>query len=558
MLMRKFTLLLLAAVMAVTVGAQPQMVKKTLGSQKPAAAFSMTRMPAQQLSVEGLQHEQPMPSAAPIMKAGSETELVVPPADLVTERYRMNGYIQITGWEPVNRPILIGFDGNDVYLQGFMYYLPEAWIKGTLSEDHSKVTFPMQFVGNLVNSNGELRDVYFWPGTSTDNGWECIDAVFNYNEEVGTFVLQQDVVTYIFENTLVDGLRYFAVYDSVLNITDDSDTVEAPDDLVVEDYQFTATMMECIDEEAGEWTEYEDIASTVKVGFDGDDVYVQGLCSYIPGAWIKGKRQGSQFVFENGQYFGTYIYIGEGYPIYLVGFNTETSKAEDLVMDFDEETGTLTARQWVSLSAIPDDAYYYEIYSNVVISHISDVAAMPATPEILYFEYDPDYEMALAELDVPAMDVDGRSLITSKLSYQLFTDYGEGVEPYVFEADWHDGLSEDMSIVPYDFEDNIDFLRGGEMILFYGITDGLKRIGVKSIYTGGEETNETEINWYLVDEDYVPDETITGIAQANSKTNTQVLYFDLQGRQTSATSKGLLMKQTRKADGSVSTVKVMR
>ena len=227
-------------------------------------------------------------------------------------------------------------------------------------------------------------------------------------------------------------------------------------------------------------------------------------------------------------------------------------------MDFDEETGTLTARQWVSLSAIPDDAYYYEIYSNVVISHISDVAAMPATPEILYFEYDPDYEMALAELDVPAMDVDGRSLITSKLSYQLFTDYGEGVEPYVFEADWHDGLSEDMSIVPYDFEDNIDFLRGGEMILFYGITDGLKRIGVKSIYTGGEETNETEINWYLVDEDYVPDEKITGIAQANSKANTQVLYFDLQGRQASATSKGLLMKQTRKADGSVSTVKVMR
>ena len=96
------------------------------------------------------------------------------------------------------------------------------------------------------------------------------------------------------------------------------------------------------------------------------------------------------------------------------------------------------------------------------------------------------------------------------------------------------------------------------MILFYGITDGLKRIGVKSIYTGGEETNETEINWYLVDENYVPDETITGIAQTNSKANTQVLYFDLQGRQASATSKGLLMKQTRKADGSVSTVKVMR
>ena len=554
--MRKITLMLLAAVMAVAAGAQPRMMRQTTGSRMPAPAFSMKQTADRQLLAQERATEKPSAAAAP--KANADLEAVVPPADLVTVPYRMDGYMQIDAWEPIDRTVQIGFDGSDVYLQGFMYYLPEAWIKGTLSDDHKTVTFPMQFVGNLYNSNGELRDVYFWPATYGEDGtMHPIDAVFNYNEEVGTFALTQEVVTYIFENTLVDGLRYFVAYDSELTFADDSDTVEVPDDLDAEDYQFSATQMELVDAENGIWTEYEDVAGTVRVAYDDDFVYIQGLCRYIPTAWVKGKRDGNRFVFENGQYFGIYIFGGEAYPVYLVGFDTEKAQAGDVVMTLDEETGTLTAQQYVSLSAIPDDAWFYEIWSNVTISRLVDVAAVPATPEFLYFEYDPDWEMGLAELSIPAVDVDGKALITSKLYYQIYTDYGEGGEPYTFEADWHEGLAEDMSVVPYDFEDDIDFLRAGEMILFYTIQADIKRIGVKSIYTGGGETNESEISWWLVDEDYVPDET-TAVDGAKSCKAATVAYFDLQGRKAAPDAKGLLLKQTVKADGTVSTVKVAR
>ncbi len=556
--MRKFTLFMLTAMMAVAVGAQPKIATKLQGQQTPAAVQLMKQTAARQQLCGTLMQRETLPVAAQVLKADAENVPVTPPADLETTRFRLNGSIQLEMWETVSRPIQIGFDGNDVYLQGFMYTLPEAWIKGTLNDDHTIVTFPMQFVGQVYNSNGDLRDLYFWPATygtdeSGNSGWQPTDAVFNYNEDMNTFVLTQDVVTYIFENTLVDGLRYFAVYDSQLTITDDSDTVEVPADLVTEDYQMDGIFMDLNDD--NEWYEVEPFVRTVKVAFDDEYVYLQGLCPYISGAWVKGKRDGNKFVFENGQFFGTYIFEGEGYPIYLVGYEEPTDDAVEIVFELDEETGTLTTQQWVSLSAIPDDVLAFEVYSGVTLSHISDVAVVPAAPEFLYFEFDPELEMALAELDVPAVDVDGKPLITSKLSYQFFTDYGEGEEPYVFLADWHEGLEEDMTIVPYDFEDDIDFLRGGEMVLFYSIEEGIKRIGVKSIYTGGGQTNESPITWYLVDEDYDPTTSIASVSQHADEGQ----CFDLQGRRImNGHAKGLVLQQKRTADGQVRTVKVVK
>ncbi|MBR1414975.1 MAG: hypothetical protein IJ570_03825 [Prevotella sp.] len=511
--MKKFTLLFFVAFLAMVAGAQPQRAQQLSSMQRTAVVLTTkTLAERQRVDLKGYE-------GRPAMQAPkkSTTELVTPPEDLVIGRFRLNGSVNISGWETVSRPIYIGFDGNDVYVQGFMNYLPEAWIKGTLNDDHTQVSFPMQFVGQLYNSNNELRDVYFWPATyATDeegnSGWQPIDAVFNFNEELKTFVLTQDVVTYIFENTLTDALRYFAVYDSVLTITDDSDTVEVPDNLETVAYQFSGTLMDLVDE--SEWKPVESFVKSVNVAIDDEHIYIQGLCPYISGAWVKGDRQGDTFVLKSGQFFGTYIFQGEAYPIYFVPMDVETGQATDLVLTQDEQTGALTTEQWISLSAVQDDVYFYEIYADVELSDIPDVAATPATPEISYFEYDADLEMALAELSVPTVDVDGKPLITEKLYYQLFTDYGEGVEPYVFEADWHDGLEEDMTVVPYNYADDIDFLRGGEMILFYTIQPDLKRIGVKSIYTGGDETHESPVSWYLVDESYVPNDDVDDVTAA--------------------------------------------
>ena len=501
--MKRFTLMMLTALLAIAAGAQPRAARQL------AAAADLTKQ--QQASRPVFDRQQR--DARPLAKAPRQNspELVTPPADLVTKTYRMNGSIQLSGWETLNRKIQIGFDGSDVYVQGFIYYLPEAWVKGTLNEEGTQVTFPVQFVGNIEVNSSEgpvTRDLYFWPATygTGDDGkaaWLPYEAVFNYREDVGTFVLQQDVVTYIFENTLPDALRYVAVYDSDLTIADDSDTVEVPEGLETETYQMDGIMMG-YDYDAEEWYENEPFARSVNVGFDDTHIYVQGLCPELPEAWAVGNRQGDTFVFANGQYFGTYIYNFEGYPIYLVGFDAEADEAADIVMELDEETGTLTTGQWVSMSAIADAVLAYELYSGVSLSHVEDVATVPATPGFGYFEYEEEDELVLIELDVPATDVEGRPLITSKLYYQLFTDYGEGKEPLVLEADLNESLPEDMSVIPYDYNDDDAILRGGEMMFFFANLDGLKRIGVQSIYEGGGEVNKSEVSWYLVDEDYVP------------------------------------------------------
>ena len=52
----------------------------------------------------------------------------------------------------------------------------------------------------------------------------------------------------------------------------------------------------------------------VNVGFDGEDVYMKGICHMCPDTWIKGKLNGTKVTFENGQYIG----IVPGYN--LLGF----------------------------------------------------------------------------------------------------------------------------------------------------------------------------------------------------------------------------------------------
>ena len=73
---------------------------------------------------------------------------------------------------------------------------------------------------------------------------------------------------------------------------------------------------------------------------------------------------------------------------------------------------------------------------------------------------------------------------------------------------------------------------------------------MKSIYTVGDESRESEIFWYQLNPT-----AITGIS-ANNVVETS--YYDLQGRKVGANATGVLIKQMRMHDGSFKAVKVLR
>jgi hypothetical protein len=274
-----------------------------------------------------------------------------------------------------------------------------------------------------------------------------------------------------------------------------------------------------------EWYEGDPLVGTAKVGFDGDDIYVQGLCTYLPLAWVKGHRDGNNYVFDNGQYFGIFIYEGEAYPLYFMGCQARTLEATPLVMTLDESTGELVAQQWYSISASGEDVEWYDLLGNAVLTPMVDEPAVPAQPTVLYLEYYDDEDLGFVVLDIPVVDVDGKPLMLDLLGYQLFLDYGDGPEPYIFWSDIY-GFDDDETVIPYTFNDDMNILSGGQLVVVYYLGEGLKRIGVQSVYDGGGETNYSEIGWY--------DLTTTSVTDIIADDNRAIEYYDLMGRRVDA------------------------
>lgn len=503
--MKKFILMLLCAMLTLSVSATHLHGKLqhslSLSAKKELLGKSRHAIDAPRVDLSA-----PAMTKAPKANA----EVVNPPASLETESYRLNGYLfDGSSWEMVSNPVNIGFDGNDVYVQGFSILLPQAWIKGELDPDAMTVTFPAQYFGNY---NG--YEVYFFPVTPVGEEFAPISAVFNYNPTAGTFVLSQDVVCFIVENSSMEALAWYYQFDSQLTIVPEGDVVQVPDGLETKDYALTGVYM---GDEGQGWFEGDQLSVNAKVAFDGDDVYVQGMCIYLPQAWIKGHRQGDTYVFDNGQYFGIFIFQGEAFPLYFMGGTPEVLNPEPMVMDFDEATGTFTARHWYAISASGEEIAWYDLHGNVKLTPIPDEPATPAKPTLGYYEYYDDEDFGFLILAIPTTDVDGNPLLTDKLGYQLFTDHGNGPEQYVFAADYY-GFDEDRTTIGYNFGDDMNFLAHGELVVVYGLGTDIEQIGVRSVYDGGGVTNYSEIDWYNISEnekvEIVPPEDMEGLTYA--------------------------------------------
>ena len=80
---------------------------------------------------------------------------IEPPSSLTTEEYLFKGdnYFADSGEDPtVSRIVNVGFYGNDVYIQGFSGDIPDAWIKGTLTDG--------KYVFALGEYLGKYYDIY--------------------------------------------------------------------------------------------------------------------------------------------------------------------------------------------------------------------------------------------------------------------------------------------------------------------------------------------------------------------------------------------------------------
>lgn len=440
--------------------------------------------------------------------------------------------------------VQVGFTDSEVYIQGLCEYLPEAWVKGTL--DGTTATFASgQFYG-VYNDKYRL----FFVGYDYDAD-EIADVVFSVDKENGILTTDQWILLNSKQNEY-DPYDYYSDVVITKEKPEVPEVVEAPKDLVTEPYFFK-----------GFDTYYEeDATKEVQVGFYGDNqVYIQGLSDYIEDAWVVGTLEGNTLTIPE-TYMGIYESLFGSYELFF----------SDATFTYDREANTFTSEEGFVSYETPEDEYWMDEYSNVVLTKIIEREATPADPSVALFRLFADVEDGDTELtyssypkvnfDIPMLDNEGNPMLSSKLSYVIYiiNDANEQKE-LTLTTDLYEELAEDMTEIPYSFTDDWDIYAGGSTVYLNQDPAEIatwKKIGVQSIYRGLGVENRSNIGWFDI-QAYITEMNgvLTGISSINAAGNAAV-YFDLQGRKVDAAQKGLLIMQTRQADGTVKTAKVVR
>ena len=387
--------------------------------------------------------------------------LVTPPESAVAETYyTASGQLLVygsSGWQDgTPESIQVIVDGSDIYIAGLAYWVPNAWIKGTI--DGTTATFP---AAQQVDEDESYPE---WISGSNDGETVC-DLVFNFDQEAGVL---ECVTTYIGECAAEDAFSVYAYWNKPTFTKEKPaapEVVVLPSGVEVVEYVMT----------------YNSGSKPINVAVDGNDVYFQGMSQYCPNAWVKGTKSDNTVTFPAMQYMGEYGSYGSSYFFY----NGET------VFTYDPEADTYSAEGQVF--GVLADTYYDGNYTDPVLSPVVEKAVMPANPQITGIE-DSSWGK-IVEFNIPLLDVDGDPILGSKLSYKIYTDIEHEITPLTFTPETHTKLTENITEIPYGFTEEYDFY-STYIYLNELYSEDWNKIGIQSIYYGGGETNATEIQWF--------------------------------------------------------------
>lgn len=290
----------------------------------------------------------------------------------------------------------------------------------------------------------------------------------------------------------------------------------------------------------------------VSIVFKDNDIYIKGIASAHPDSWVKGNVVGSTITIPSMQYLGlneTY-----GYYFYLAGAKKkevydpsddvtyiEYELVPNITMTLDEKSRTFKTDLSLLYNAGNGMLSYDAAYDSPEFSPFNDVATTPATPTIsTYMEYNEDAGYGGLVFTLPTEDVNGNWINPEKMKYIIYGDD----KAYEFTTDLYTGIEENMTEVPYSFTDDLDFvLQDGEHIVFL-YEGGYSKMGVQSVYYGGDERTVSPIVY----------QTSDGIkVKTTAPVSTE--FYDLQGCRLNNPTPGLTIMKAIYADGSVKTIK---
>lgn len=255
-----------------------------------------------------------------------------------------------------------------------------AWVKGTRSGN----TITVKSGQPVTYSSSYNTTLSIYPGTYNSGfAKEEGDFTLAIDDEAGTITLNDtgDIqqggkyvgVFWDDDNTFSGYGDYNTVY--LLELPVDPDLVVLPEGAEPETWYMNGQLVNS--------DNLEDYSREVQVAIVGDDVYVQGISSYLPQSWVKGTISGTTVTFPI-QYMGQ---LNGQYNLYLAGVEEvgEDYQLAPLVMTYDAVAQTLTAVGDMLVNVGNDAIGYAEWYYTTVISRDAPEQPVVEPVEVPYY-----------------------------------------------------------------------------------------------------------------------------------------------------------------------------
>ncbi len=254
-------------------------------------------------------------------------------------------------------------EGGKVYIKDpVSHYAQGVWVEGTRDGNTITVAGAQPLAWNTNYST--TLSLNWANGQATETGKTFVrgegDITFTVDDEAGTITLDgsnEDKIIAIFWDD-DNSWSGYGDYNSVWTLNTEyepasTDPIVLPDGAEVQNWY-------------AEGTGSAAVPTDVKVAFVGNEVYISGLTSNFPDAWIKGTLDGTTVTFSKFQFVG--MYSGT-MPIWAVGADPETGNLQDFTMTYDSEAKTLAldANQLIVFNAAEDRMYYLSYIESLTI-----------------------------------------------------------------------------------------------------------------------------------------------------------------------------------------------
>ena len=337
-----------------------------------------------------------------------EHGLITAPDEGVTKYYKRAGMGYYASNGSVYNEEQSGFvtiveaEGGKVYIKDpVSHYARGTWVEGT--KDGNTITvagaqplaWDTYYSATLSLNWGNVKT------TQTGNTYERGegDITFTVDDEAGTITLDGSSADKIIAVFWDDDNSWsgYGDYNTVWTLDDSyvppsTELVVLPDGAEVQNWYADGTGSSAV-------------PTDVKVAFVGNEVYISGLTSNFPDAWIKGTLDGTTVTFSKFQFVGMY---SSTMPIWAVGADSDTGNLQDFTMTYDSEAQTLAldANQLLVFNAADDKMYYLSYIESLTI-----YAEEPAPAVIDVLPYVNSFDDAASQKQFTIIDAneDGRT-----------------------------------------------------------------------------------------------------------------------------------------------------